>query len=91
MDYIFKNLSGLGLDLALDCFWSRSRNLGLEICQSQSRSWSRKNYRVLVSVWMFVILTKSLLQDTLGLAQSVRLFFKIPSIQLSIIFKNEHF
>ena len=45
MGYFFVKFFGLGLD----CFWPRSRTLGLEFCQSRSRSWSRKNYRVSVS------------------------------------------
>ena len=44
MDYNFVKYFGFGLGLALglDCFWSRSRPLGLEIWRSQSPSWSLK-------------------------------------------------
>ena len=39
-----------GLDHGLNCFWFRSRTLGLEIFRSQPWSWPRKNYRISVSV-----------------------------------------
>ena len=42
MDYIFVKFFGLGLGLSLDCFWSRSQTLGLEILQSRFRSRSRR-------------------------------------------------
>ena len=53
--------SGLGLDL--DCFWSRSRTLGLEICRYRSRSRSRKNDQVFISVLVstFVVTTASMI------------------------------
>ena len=45
--YIFVKFFGLGL--GLNCFFFRSRILDLKICRSRFWSWSRKNYRVLIS------------------------------------------
>ena len=51
MNYIFAKFFGLGL--GLDCFWSRLNPFVLEICRSRSRSWSWKNYWVLILVLTF--------------------------------------
>ena len=57
MDNIFVKFFGVGL--GIDCFWSRSRTLGLEIFQSRSRSWSWKNYRVSFSILFSTVLVST--------------------------------